>query len=369
VKDRPDNQVRAQLLAELATRNFRIALASVPGSMVLALWIRNDITMWRLLIPLLITVVGAGMSFLTASRYRREPAPGLGRMFVLTNTITGFGWGLFALLCIPVANTERTVSAILWVLMGVVSGSSASNGSDKRTFVGFVAPLFSLTLVGVILGNQEVFLPIAITVYLGVIVEGFRLTYNAQRTAFEQNNRADDLAAKLAEALAETEHESLHDPLTGAGNRRLLAKRTTEVVDEQLALLAVDLDLFKQINDTYGHGAGDELLIIATERIRELVRSDDDVIRLGGDEFIALVRVSPAVATSIANRLLTWLSDPYDLSVGRVHVGVSVGIANAVGGELFEDLRKRADQALYEAKSRGRGCVVSYESLPTALTV
>jgi diguanylate cyclase (GGDEF)-like protein len=124
----------------------------------------------------------------------------------------------------------------------------------------------------------------------------------------------------------------------------------------RLALLYLDLDKFKYVNDTLGHPAGDTLLESVARRLRACVRDSDIVARLGGDEF-AILYLSPelpAAAMALAQRVIDTIGAPYQLGQRPVHVGVSIGIAIASGSETDGDtLLKNADMALYQAKAKG----------------
>jgi len=163
--------------------------------------------------------------------------------------------------------------------------------------------------------------------------------------------------SKMLEALA------LNDPLTGLANRRLLDDRMSMALvhahrnNSAMAVVYLDLDGFKQINDTLGHGAGDELLKMVAERLVETVRAEDTVARLGGDEFIiALWHVSGIdYAVSVASRAIEAVSQPYNIEGSTVSITTSAGISIYPDhGEDAEALMKSADQALYEAKAAGR---------------
>ena len=161
-----------------------------------------------------------------------------------------------------------------------------------------------------------------------------------------------------------------HDALTKLPNRLLFRERLEEALgrqhrrDDGLALLCLDLDRFKNVNDTLGHSAGDALLEAVAQRLRECVRDDDLVARLGGDEFAVLQSRAqqPRDAEMLAHRIVADLSRPYDLNGHRVTIGASVGIA-IVGPELTqtEMLLKSADMALYRAKADGRGTYRFFE--------
>ena len=161
-----------------------------------------------------------------------------------------------------------------------------------------------------------------------------------------------------------------HDALTKLPNRVLFRARLDEMIsnlpdrDMGLALLYLDLDKFKHVNDTLGHPIGDALLESAGSRLLNCVRECDIVARLGGDEF-ALAYVSPDLpiaAERLAQRIISALSAPYHLEGHTVIAGASVGIALAGHGPMSADtLLKNADMALYQAKARGRGCWSLFE--------
>jgi diguanylate cyclase (GGDEF)-like protein len=162
---------------------------------------------------------------------------------------------------------------------------------------------------------------------------------------------------------AQIAHMALHDPLTDLPNRRLFRQRLEAAfhrVDrgERCAVLCIDLDQFKGVNDTLGHPVGDALLKAVTERLHGLVRQTDTVARLGGDEF-AIVQSGvdqPEDATTFAERLLHELAVPYEIAGHPVVISVSIGIAIAPEDGADPDLLlKSADIALYQAKSDGRG--------------
>ena len=166
------------------------------------------------------------------------------------------------------------------------------------------------------------------------------------------------------------EHQAAHDKLTGLPNRMsfdlhlartLAAQQTTNA---NLALLMLDLDRFKQVNDTLGHQAGDGLICAVGERIRAIVGPDVMIARLGGDEF-AILAVSPSEpidAMAISARIIDSIAQPFTLNHFKAHVGVSIGIVMAQGtnAEPHELIRK-ADIALYEAKAGGRNRAVVFE--------
>jgi diguanylate cyclase (GGDEF)-like protein/PAS domain S-box-containing protein len=161
------------------------------------------------------------------------------------------------------------------------------------------------------------------------------------------------------------EHLAHHDALTGLPNRLMLLSRLEHAVAKarrdqgQGAVLFLDLDRFKQVNDTLGHPSGDSLLVAVAKRLRERLRDSDTLARLGGDEFvIVLEQLSEAnQAAALARVLIARLSEPFELPGGHVaRIGASIGISLfPADGTAPDELIKQADLALYQAKQGGRG--------------
>lgn len=158
-------------------------------------------------------------------------------------------------------------------------------------------------------------------------------------------------------------HLAHHDPLTGLGNRTLLHERMQQALvraaREQtcFGVLFIDLDDFKTINDTLGHDAGDELLVLVAVRIGRLLHETDTLVRHGGDEFVILAEGcrGHGAAGAGARRILRALSEPFVLSAREVYVSASIGVAIFPDdGRTSADLLKNADAAMYRAKSEGR---------------
>ncbi|MBY8882865.1 putative bifunctional diguanylate cyclase/phosphodiesterase [Actinacidiphila acidipaludis] len=171
------------------------------------------------------------------------------------------------------------------------------------------------------------------------------------------------------------QHNASHDPLTDLPNRALFTERLGKALsgrrasDGRAAVLYVDLDGFKAVNDTAGHQAGDDLLTQAARRLQEALRSGDTAARLGGDEFAVLIS-GPGLASrheesrereqqirEIADRLRHVLSQPYRVEGGEVRVGASIGVALARTGDTPSELMRNADLAMYRAKQAGKGRV------------
>ncbi|MEH6564027.1 MAG: EAL domain-containing protein [Halopseudomonas sp.] len=167
------------------------------------------------------------------------------------------------------------------------------------------------------------------------------------------------------------------DPLTGLGNRALLEDELERMImrgqrsPTGFALLYIDLDYFKQINDSFGHGLGDLLLAVIANRLRRTIRQDDLIARIGGDEFVALLNDlhDPNDAALIASKIIHTLSEPITLSGHHLLISASVGIATfPAHGTTATELLQHADQALYRAKANGRNAYAFYSPQEEAQT-
>ena len=165
-------------------------------------------------------------------------------------------------------------------------------------------------------------------------------------------------------------HLAHHDALTGLPNRKLFYLQLEQAFKrvgrgERLAVLYLDVDHLKRINDTLGHSAGDKLLKGVADRLRGCIRDIDAVARLSGDEF-AIIQISAqptSDAAVLATRIREAIHEPFDLDGNQVVVDISIGISIAPNdANQFNELLKTADIALYEAKNMGRGTYCFYES-------
>ncbi|KAB7627589.1 putative bifunctional diguanylate cyclase/phosphodiesterase [Alkalilimnicola sp. S0819] len=174
----------------------------------------------------------------------------------------------------------------------------------------------------------------------------------------------------LQQALArQLAFEATHDPLTGAPNRSLLADRLEQALagarrnGKRLAVCFLDLDRFKQVNDTLGHETGDELLRQVAERLKQVVRRNDTVSRYGGDEFVLLLE-DPGSAEQLADlaqELITRIAAPYQANGHQLHITTSMGISlYPDDAEQARELVKHADIAMYHAKEQGRNGFVYF---------
>ncbi|TQS46289.1 putative bifunctional diguanylate cyclase/phosphodiesterase [Cryptosporangium phraense] len=227
---------------------------------------------------------------------------------------------------------------------------------DSTTLASHALPYLPLAgMIVVVMGDQVRDGSIDMLVAwlaLSAVVAVLGRQFVSLRMTASLNREIDAHRARLA-------HQAFHDPLTGLANRALFGERLASALSDGSgpALLLVDLDGFKAVNDTRGHAAGDQLLVAVAGRLKGAVRATDTVARLGGDEFAVVLpgAAEPSAAIAVASLILQRVGEPVSLSEGApVAVRASVGIALADGESTAELLLRDADLALYEAKESGK---------------
>jgi diguanylate cyclase (GGDEF)-like protein len=233
-----------------------------------------------------------------------------------------------------------------------------------------------LTALGV---RDALVSPLGLRRVIGTIMVGNRLgdvrsfndkdrdlfdTLSGQIALSLENGRLMQALAGEKMETARFERRAFHDPLTQLANRDLFNDRVRQALAKRgepgrtVAVMYLDLDDFKTVNDSLGHAAGDALLVQVAERLRNSVRPDDTVARLGGDEFAILMEdvTSEAEVTAVAKRILDSLNTPFDIAGEVVWAKATIGIARVAPGQVdLPDLLRRADLAMYTAKGEGKG--------------
>lgn len=216
---------------------------------------------------------------------------------------------------------------------------------------------------------------------LGAVTAGFTSPDAGSTTDLRERllGLADHATTALVNArlLEQVTHMAWHDALTGLPNRRLLEDRVdqelrrSERSGEPVAMFFVDLDRFKQVNDTLGHAAGDELIVQVARRLSATVRSQDTVARIGGDELALLLPGlgDDQTLRALAQRTLDVLTAPYQVAGREIRTSASIGVAVAPRhGRSYDELLSAADAAMYRAKALGRNTVQLFEDTLAAAT-
>ncbi|CAB3746352.1 membrane protein [Burkholderia sp. MSh2] len=282
-------------------------------------------------LSILIAIVAAGAALWMAFMLRRH-----------TSTAWIVRMGAAVVMAIAIVGLHYTAMAAAQFPVGSVCGA-ARTGVDN----GWLALLIIIVTLAVL------------AIALLVSVLDLRL-----------EARTSVLANSLADANRDLTYLALHDNLTRLPNRLLLADRIDQAIqtasraEASFALMFMDLDGFKAVNDAYGHHIGDQLLVQVSRRIEETVRAQDTVARVGGDEFVLVANVGdPADAAAIAEKLIGAIQQPFDVANHTLRVSTSIGIAlYPFNGTRQQDLLTNADAAMYHAKASGRNAYCFFEA-------
>jgi diguanylate cyclase (GGDEF)-like protein len=236
-------------------------------------------------------------------------------------------------------------------------------------YVPLTAALVTATTLQVTRGNLGTFLYVALMCLVATVVLRQLVTLQENRTLTRQLHAT---VNDLRSTEEELRHLAYYDPLTGLANRAMLQDRTERATERQrreatpVGVLYIDLDNFKQINDGLGHAAGDALLVMAADRLRECTRPTDTIARIGGDEFVMLLDglADERDAEATAQRVVAELARPFTIDGRTVGISASVGVAvQRAGGGDAGDLLRDADIAMYNAKFSGKNNLVCFDSV------
>ena len=367
----------------LLNEQFRILRQQIPLMylfMIVNAWFLSFATWgavpatWSILVPATLTAASAIRAMMWLRR-SRSPDPAAIRRFMATTTaaaaILSLAFGGWGMILFEHADLVQRTCIALYIFIGAIICAYCLQPlvtAARMVLACGAAPValrLLLTdnwfLVG--LGVNLVFVSVIILRILATSYSGFTEVLSSRSEMQTERERARD-AEKMAHQLA------YHDPLTGLPNRRALADQIESAIagaseTTGAALLMVDLDHFKGVNDVHGHAAGDKLLRDVAERLNELVGQGARAFRLGGDEFAILspVGADHDAARRMARRIVQGMSEPFAAGPLVHHIGASVGISLfPEDAQDRETLMRRADIALYRAKEGGRGQYRSFEA-------
>ncbi|MDD2699790.1 MAG: GGDEF domain-containing protein [Sideroxydans sp.] len=362
----------------------RLAAMMAPLGTLYIAWLAWTATPWTWVVGwMLLNSVSDGISYVLASRWLKQPLPheriaaALNWQIVL-RVLQGLSWGAAIVLFHgPGPDAAMGDMIILLVLISISAISVTNMAPSFSTMLTFCAAVlivpfvFFLTLGETFYVNLSIGLGILFLVEMQVgwdayrqFVEGVRqLVQNrSNRRQLEQRNGQLDALNQTLQVMA------VHDQLTGLYNRHFIVdqlERQYEMFGRYgnvCSIVLIDIDHFKNVNDSFGHGVGDAVLVSFARCVEPLLRQGDFFGRYGGEEFILVLPMTDqAAAVQLAQRIRTNLKD-CDLLAEQEHawcVSASFGVAQIRAGESLESWMVRVDQALYRAKDNGRDCVVA----------
>jgi diguanylate cyclase (GGDEF)-like protein len=349
--------VEADCIAHTAGAIRRAALTGPASGAIVAVLLSSSVSRpalwgwWVLLSSCNIGLYFAARAFVgspdaSAPRWSR-------RALVVGVALSGVLWGAIAPLAV-LGSHARGLEMALVVLAGVATSAVAFAAAEPRVFIAFVVPVTveSLTAAAFSSVDHSDALVLAVLLYIFVVGMLYADMHRAVVQGFTLHREMEYLATR--------------DALTGLPNRRLLfehmqlvaSRARREAID--MAVIAIDIDRFKSINDRFGHDVGDKVLVEVAARLEAALRAADVVARLGGDEFVAfLTKATEGEALAIAERLRAAVADPVLLESGTLTVTVSIGVASTRDDVDATAIISAADSALYGAKRAGRNRVMN----------
>ena len=383
-------ELQADLLAHAERFILRSSLGS-PTTIGLVLALFWQVADHRgLLIWATITGTTAAVQYGVHQLYRHQrtiaPVSRLVHRRGLALAVGGITWGLLPVLVQPIDGAREYQAILALFVVAFMAANTIFASSLRRLWLSFQVPVAVTSIIGFAIHPSSIsLLLIAIVAYAlpfsavlhqqanAAEVDSVRLAHrNAtladalrdERTRIEQTNvELRDLNEQLA-------HQVAHDTLTDLANRQLFhGHLTTQLAAARrgaghVAVLFLDIDRFKFVNDSLGHATGDDLLIAVADRVQHCIGAHDVLARIGGDEFTVLLGALPdqRAAYQTATAIRGALREPFALGHRQVRVSASIGIAfDASGHDSADDLLRHADSAMYHAKSNGRDRVEVFD--------
>ncbi|MGN6581230.1 MAG: diguanylate cyclase [Bordetella sp.] len=348
---------------------FRKALLACPIGWLFVSWLVWGETTQQLLLGwlgLIALAWLASLAILTRLARRHITVARDGWLLYLAVVLDGLAWGSSLLFLVV---DEHVYLGLIVVLCGVTALVAPVFISHIRAYRFHSLAIYAMVAANCLYRHDDAYVQ-ALKLMAGMALFMLFIHIHAQRTAarilhglrLQLENAM--LTEQLRERLRAAKLDATTDPLTGLANRRVLDSALvtwqSRVVHSarQLSVLMIDIDHFKQINDTYGHEVGDRVLRAFAEHVRSLLRSQDLFARHGGEEFVILLPDTPVEAASHAgNRIRASLESTPLINDPPVRITVSIGVAQHQDGESIDTTMARADAAAYSAKHLGRNKV------------
>lgn len=326
--------------------------------------VRTSLFIW-FGIFLFIAVVRSGLLVLYSRFKSQEKYPVFWfRLFSIGSFFGGLSWGLIAIMLFPFGNPFQQTLSIL-VLAGVTAGSITTLSAMPIAAIGYLVISIAPFIINIFFIKHFIYelFDITLLAYLIFMIVLSLRVYRMLKNLIYLQFENDELIKDMASINRLLENMATHDPLTHLDNNRLFhinlenAIKRAEREKKSLALLFLDLDNFKAVNDTYGHDIGNKLLLIIADRLRNALRKSDQLARLGGDEFTVIIEDADKKEDIrlTAKKLIQVLSSPVQIGGAKINTSVSIGISiYPHDGKDSQTLLRNADQAMYYVKKHGR---------------
>jgi diguanylate cyclase (GGDEF)-like protein len=376
VSDLVKRKIEASLISHVYHQAYLGQFTSLFCATVIMISLNHTtnpiITAWY---TIFVAIIFLRMGFAKFYLVQKNPEQNLRlwrNLLILGALLGGLAWGATGSLIFSYANSNQQTLIIL-IVAGITAGASPLLSAELTSSLVFL----SMALLPLIFrlgyfGDNTTYSLFSITVvayFIYLIVISFKL-HKTMREAIALKFENDILLDNLSHAKDQLEisnqklvEVATHDPLTNAANRSLFettfleAIARAKVTGRVMALLYIDLDNFKEVNDAYGHAVGDGLLLSVVQRLRKNVRESDTIARLGGDELIIILEniLDPEIIFSIAKLLCSELSKSYTIQEHTIAITASIGVSiYPLDGVDAVSLLKIADSAMYYVKENGR---------------
>lgn len=355
----------------------RSALIGIPASALLAVLLGPTVPLDRRIAFVAFVSLADIVTFATSHVYlvrrrRREDTPHrwIGPSAV---AMIGLAWGSAALFALPGARHIELRAVLLLFACGVSATYVVGAAARRLYYFASQVPMLAAVFVGFMASGDHVtrLLSIAIPIYFIVMTAMHQEVHAVVLSELQLRVQNDKNTRALRQANARLTTRALHDELTGLVNRATFLEYLDEAVGDArsdgtiVGVIYLDLDRFKVVNDSLGHGGGDELLANVASRLQAVTRGTDVVARIGGDEFTMLLRTlrTAEQAVAVAHRVAAALDAPFEVCGRRLSVTASIGVTtNRHSADDGEALLSHADAAQYRAKELGRARVEVFDN-------
>lgn len=302
-----------------------------------------------------------------AYQYQSMPEKNLNlwrNLFIVGAFFGGVCWGLTGLVLLTPATSSQSAILIILILAGVTAGAAPLLSAILAASIAFLTPALLTFIVHFLLfkrANLYIFDSTLVAYFIYLLIlsnKTHKLIEKSLSLQFENST----LVKGLSEAVSKLEFTATHDPLTQVANRTLFEISLTNAINraavenKKVALLYIDLDGFKEVNDEYGHNSGDQVLVNVVNRLSKILRRTDLVSRVGGDEFTVILEniIDIEDVKEIAEKICHTVAMPMTIGELEINVTVCIGISiYPTNGRESKSLLREADKAMYYVKEHG----------------